>query len=49
LEGCIGGMQAENLIKGEGLQDRRQGLISGCSGIQTPSFRTAFPESPHTP
>ena len=24
-------------------------LISGCSGIQTPSFRTAFPESPHTP
>jgi zinc-binding alcohol dehydrogenase family protein len=24
-------------------------LISGCSGIQTPSFRTAFPEPPHTP
>jgi hypothetical protein len=24
-------------------------LISGCSGIQTPSFRTAFPETPHTP
>jgi hypothetical protein len=24
-------------------------LISGCSGIQTPSFRTAFPEHPHTP
>ncbi len=23
-------------------------LISGCSGIQTPSFRTAFPEPPHT-
>jgi len=24
-------------------------LISGCSGIQTPSFRTFFPEPPHTP
>ena len=24
-------------------------LISGCSGIQTPSFRTAFPDPPHTP
>jgi len=24
-------------------------LISGCSGIQTPSFKTAFPEPPHTP
>jgi type I restriction enzyme M protein len=24
-------------------------LISGCSGIQTPSFRTAFPGPPHTP
>jgi hypothetical protein len=24
-------------------------VISGCSGIQTPSFRTAFPETPHTP
>jgi superfamily II DNA or RNA helicase len=23
-------------------------LISGCSGIQTPSFGTAFPEPPHT-
>jgi predicted nucleic acid-binding protein len=23
-------------------------VISGCSGIQTPSFRSAFPEPPHT-
>jgi hypothetical protein len=30
--------------------DRRVArLICGCSGIQTPSFRTAFPEPPHTP
>jgi proteic killer suppression protein len=27
----------------------RQDLISGCSGIQAPSFRTAFSEPPHIP
>ena len=31
------------------VEDENKILISGCSEIQTPSFRTAFPEPPHTP
>lgn len=39
------------IVAGSRLQsdDEIVDLISGCSGIQTPSFRTAFPEPPHTP
>ena len=42
-------MQLSAIGTGTGEYSLYRPLISGYSGIQTPCFRTAFPEPPHTP